>query len=87
MLLQKEFSPRCDWSVVWICFLYCIRIEQKPGSWEAVAAFRTKVIHPKYYKHLKKGAPQSHVWADKKWSGFNTANIYIENTMKPPIVV
>ena len=28
-----------------------------------------KVIHPKYYKHLKKGAHQS-IWADKKWACF-----------------
>ena len=26
-------------------------------------------IHPKYYKHLKKGAHQSHL-SDKKWAGF-----------------
>ena len=38
---SERISTRCDWSVVWICFLYCIRIEQKPGSWAAVAAFRT----------------------------------------------
>ena len=41
LFIQKRISPLCDWSVVWICFLYCIRIEQKPGSWAAVAAFRT----------------------------------------------
>ena len=30
--------------------------------------FLLKVVHPKYYKHLKK-APQ-HNWADKKWADF-----------------
>jgi hypothetical protein len=33
-----------------------------------------KVIHPKYYKHLKKGA----VWADKKWAGFWQISLYIK---------
>ena len=30
----------------------------------------TKVIHPKYYKHLKKAAHGSAIWADEKWTGF-----------------
>jgi hypothetical protein len=29
----------------------------------------TKVIHTKYYKHLKEGAHQSH-FGRKKWAGF-----------------
>ena len=34
-----------------------------------------KVIHPKYYKHLKKGAHQA-IWADKKWAGFWQVSLY-----------
>ena len=29
----------------------------------------SKVIHPKYWKHLKKGAHQSHL-GRQKWAGF-----------------
>ena len=38
-----------------------------PVSWNIASAapksicYATKVIHPKYYKHLKKGAHQSHL--------------------------
>ena len=31
---------------------------------------RDNVIHPKYYKHLKKGGTKA-IWADKKWAGLN----------------
>ena len=37
-------------------------------SWWGQTYVVGKVIYPKYYKHLKKGAQQS-IWADKKWVG------------------
>ena len=36
-----------------------------------------KVIHPKYYKHLKKCAHQA-IWTDKKWAGFWQISLYIK---------
>ena len=36
-----------------------------------------KVIHPKYYKHLKKGACQSHL-GRQKWAGFWQISLYIK---------
>ena len=40
--------------------------------------FLTKVIHPKYYKHLKKKDPIKAIWADKKWDGFWKISLYIK---------
>ena len=37
----------------------------------------TKIIHPMYYKHLKKGAHQSHL-GRKKWAGFLQISLYIK---------
>ena len=36
-----------------------------------------KVIHPKYYKHLKKVLTKS-IWSDKKWAGFWQISLYIK---------
>ena len=36
-----------------------------------------KVIHPKYYEHLKKGAHQSHL-GRKKWAGLWQISLYIK---------
>ena len=35
----------------------------------------SKVIHPKYYKHLKKGAHQSNL-GRQKWAGFWQISLY-----------
>ena len=36
-----------------------------------------KVIHPKYYKHLKK-VPTKAIWVDKKWAGLWQISLYIK---------
>ena len=36
-----------------------------------------KVIHRKYYKHLKKVLTKA-IWADKKWAGFWQISLYIK---------
>ena len=36
-----------------------------------------KVIHPKYYRHLKKELTKA-IWADKKWAGFWQISQYIK---------
>ena len=36
-----------------------------------------KVVHPKYYKHLKKSAHQSHL-GRQKWAGFWQISLYIK---------
>ena len=36
-----------------------------------------KVIHPKYYKHLKKGAQESHL-GRQKWASFWQISLYIK---------
>ena len=41
-----------------------------------------KVIHPKYYKHVKESA--HHIWADRKWAGF--WQVYLVPQVKPKIL-
>ena len=36
-----------------------------------------KVVHPKYYKHLKKVLTKA-IWADKKWTGFWQISLHIK---------
>ena len=43
-----------------------------------------KVIHPKYYKHLKKGAHQSHL-GRQKWAGFWQISLYIVRSGAPAL--
>ena len=38
-------------------------------------SMKSKVIHPKQYKHLKKAKA---IWADKKWAGFWQISLYIK---------
>ena len=38
-----------------------------------------KVIYPKYYKYLKKGAHQSHL-GRQKWAGFRHISLYTNKT-------
>ena len=38
-----------------------------------------KDMHPKYYKHLKKGAHQSHL-GRQKWAGFRHISLYTNKT-------
>ena len=39
---------------------------------------KPKVIDPKYYMHLNKGARTKAIWADKKWVGFWQISLYIK---------
>ena len=42
-----------------------------------IALVLQKVIHSKYYKHLKKGAHQSYL-GRQKWAGFWRINLYMK---------
>ena len=38
----------------------------------------TKVVHPKYYKHLKEAAHISAIWANEKWASFLQISLCIK---------
>ena len=58
----SEMNTNCQF---FLCTILQSRQEKKLPSWREEIHASFKVIHPKYYKHLKKGAHQSHLGRQK----------------------